>query len=125
MKFLLESPKDRDIKEFLRKVMNYISASNLRGDYAEFGVFKGGTFIKAIKMAQAKKLEWMRFYAFDSFQGLPEIENDLDRRFDEFKKGDFKCDLNSFKNILKDEQNEELGDNLRQLKLRLIVNNDR
>ncbi len=105
LKFLLESPKDRDIKEFLRKVMNYISASNLRGDYAEFGVFKGGTFIKAIKMAQAKKLEWMRFYAFDSFEGLPETSG---TDAEKFKKGEYKSSLEVFKENLRNNKVEHL-----------------
>lgn len=44
----------------------------LRGDYYEFGVFKGHTFWQAQRRAKALGLEQMRFFGFDSFEGLPE-----------------------------------------------------
>jgi len=44
------------------------------GDYLEFGVFRGTSFILASKMAKRHRLRKTRFFAFDSFQGLPESE---------------------------------------------------
>jgi len=45
-----------------------------KGDYYEFGIFKGYTFAYACNLAVKKKLDSMRFFGFDSFKGLPEIE---------------------------------------------------
>jgi O-methyltransferase len=42
------------------------------GDYMEFGLFKGYSFWYAQHLARENDLESMRFFGFDSFQGLPE-----------------------------------------------------
>lgn len=44
------------------------------GDYLEFGIYKGFTFAFAFHYAQKLNLQKMRFFGFDSFQGLPKIE---------------------------------------------------
>jgi hypothetical protein len=47
-------------------------AAGTQGDYMEFGVFRGTSFIMAYKMAAKHRLDKnARFFAFDSFQGLP------------------------------------------------------
>lgn len=54
--------------------MKYVAYSApMEGDYLEFGVSSGHSFAKAYHHAQENKLKKMHFYAFDSFQGLPEI----------------------------------------------------
>lgn len=93
------SAKEYDRNEFLRKVMNYVSASELEGDYLEFGVFRGGTFISAINTAKRKKLKKMKFYAFDSFQGFPKISG-VDLEFEQFKKGGCNFSEENFRNNL-------------------------
>lgn len=49
---------------------DYLSGADLSGDYLEFGVFQGTTFAHAFN-----RMRWifkdMRFFAFDSFEGLP------------------------------------------------------
>jgi len=59
--------KYSDREEIMKTAMDFVAHSDLTGDYLEFGVFKGSTFIAAYNFAQKRKLELMRFYAFDSF----------------------------------------------------------
>lgn len=66
---------------------------SLLGDYLEFGCFEGNTFVHAYKRA-APLMPWMRFWAIDSFQGLPEpTGQDKDG---EFWQGQFACDQETF-----------------------------
>lgn len=44
------------------------------GDYLEFGVFRGSSFISSYYASRKIGLKDVRFFAFDSFQGLPEGE---------------------------------------------------
>ncbi|MDZ7837934.1 MAG: hypothetical protein U5N58_08260 [Actinomycetota bacterium] len=48
------------------------------GDYYEFGLYKGYTFYCAFKAAQEIGSGLDPFYGFDSFQGLPQVE-DVDK----------------------------------------------
>lgn len=101
VKFLREySPKDYDRNEFLRKVMNFVSESKMAGDYLEFGVYKGSNFVNAIRIAKGKRLERMKFYAFDSFEGLPDIAG-VDLEFKQFKSGELSFSLNKFEDNLR------------------------
>ena len=88
-------------EEILRTSMQYIASSRLEGDYLEFGVFEGNTFISAFHFAQKQDLKSMKFYAFDSFEGLPEIKG-IDNEGDnpKFSKGQYSCDINKFKEII-------------------------
>jgi O-methyltransferase len=60
-------------------------------DYCEFGLFKGFSFWKA--QEQANKYGWRntRFFGFDSFAGLPEIEAPDRTAHGEFRKGQYEC----------------------------------
>jgi len=80
----------------LELAMRFVAASKLEGDYLEFGVWSGNTFIAAFNFAQRSGLKSMRFYAFDSFQGLPEIEG-VDLQFQQFSDGQYACSLEQFK----------------------------
>jgi O-methyltransferase len=72
---------------------------SLLGDYLEFGCFEGNTFLHAYKRA-APLMPWMRFWAIDSFQGLPEPSGqDKDG---EFWQGQFSCDQDTFLKNLRD-----------------------
>lgn len=46
---------------------------SLLGDYLEFGCYRGESFIYAFRHA-SPLMPWMKFYAFDSFQGLPKLK---------------------------------------------------
>lgn len=61
------------------------------GDYYEFGVFKGYAFWHAQKEAERLGLKSMRFYGFDSFEGLPDVDGIDSTNHNEFYKGQFAC----------------------------------
>lgn len=64
--------------------------SSLRGDYFEFGLYRGSSFSVAHRLARRYRLAPdMRFFGFDSFQGLPEPAG-VDGT-GEFRRGDFAC----------------------------------
>lgn len=60
------------------------------GDYYEFGLFRGGSFAKAQRTAMAQDYRRMRFWGFDSFEGLPEVEG-VDDDGNRFFEGQFAC----------------------------------
>ena len=65
-----------------------------KGDYLEFGVFKGYAFWYAQKTASQFGFDSMRFFGFDSFQGLPEITQPDQTSHNEFYQGQFRCSKN-------------------------------
>jgi len=61
------------------------------GDYYEFGLFKGYSFWWAQKTATAHAASAMRFFGFDSFQGLPEVVDGPDATAGDFYQGQYSC----------------------------------
>src|SRR6478736_8145331 len=51
-KFLIYTPRE----EFVKEAMEYIAITRLEGDYLEFGVFRGHTFVAAYHFAQRNNL---------------------------------------------------------------------
>jgi hypothetical protein len=78
---------------------------SLLGDYLEFGCAAGASLIHAYQQA-APRMPWMRFWAFDSFQGLPRPEG-IDAG-GEAREGLFACDQPAFTRNLR-EANVDLG----------------
>lgn len=69
-----------------------------RGDYAEFGIFRGFTLWYAQQIAKAHQLNSMRFFGFDSFMGLPELKSgDQDGEFEE---GQYQAGRKYVENVL-------------------------
>src|SRR5882672_12691289 len=68
----------------MAKIMEWARFRNLEGDYMEFGVFRGDSFIKAFHFAKFAELFSMKFYAFDSFSGYPPLEG-IDKECGYFK----------------------------------------
>lgn len=62
------------------KTVEYIASSGIAGDFAECGVFLGGSIIGAAIFAKKFGLTDRRFFAFDTFEGFPAetIETDFD-----------------------------------------------
>lgn len=61
-------------------------------DYYEFGIFKGYSFWWAQKIARQLNVQHdMRFYGFDSFEGLPEVTGPDKTRRKDFYKGQYAC----------------------------------
>ena len=83
--------------------MDYIRSNRIKGDYLEFGVSEGNTFIAAYHFAKAmgKNLEKMRFVGFDSFEGLPEIKGIDKKGFEHFREGSYSFDYASLVKRLK------------------------
>ena len=57
----------------INMAFGYCANNKISGDYAEFGVFRGHTTIEAWKAARRHSISDMRFWLFDSFEGLPEV----------------------------------------------------
>ncbi|MEO8293426.1 MAG: TylF/MycF/NovP-related O-methyltransferase [Actinomycetota bacterium] len=74
----------------LAKSFSRMRSTHLRGDYFEFGLYRGASFSVAHRLAGRYRLgPQMRFFGFDSFQGLPEPAG-VDVA-GEFRKGDYAC----------------------------------
>ncbi len=92
-------------EQILEQALRFVAHGNIKGDYLEFGVWKGRSFSKVYNLwhhffNKKGQLTSMRFYAFDSFEGLPEISSPEDRQSNEFKKGDYAFSLNNFKRAI-------------------------
>jgi hypothetical protein len=68
-----------------------VRSEGLQGDYFEFGLFRGFTFLHAQKEARRLGLRDIHFYGFDSFAGLPEID-EIDGAAGIWNPGDYACD---------------------------------
>lgn len=63
-------------RHYFERVFAAVAESGVEGDYLEFGVYQGSSFIMAARLARKYGLSNMRFFAFDSFQGLPDSEGE-------------------------------------------------
>ncbi len=101
----------------IEKAAWLIASDKIDGDYLEFGVFQGGAFIEAyctLKRvfnqrindiapnstatdASERQAIWdrMRFFAFDSFEGLPELQG-IDKNTRDFAKGQYAAAMDQF-----------------------------
>ena len=57
---------------FFINAFDFVVENNIVGDYHEFGCHKARTFRMALLEAKRHFLDDMSFYAYDSFEGLPE-----------------------------------------------------
>lgn len=108
------------VNTIIHKAANIIAADKVEGDYLEFGVFAGHSFIRSYHAihsvfeqyqklgagrteedaAEIKRIwENMRFFAFESFQGLPEHDG-IDNESSDFTEGKYKCTETSFRENL-------------------------
>jgi len=60
------------------------------GDYYEFGLFRGYTFLQAYSHTQSLGINDPHFYGFDSFEGLPPADG-IDEADGRFFEGQFAC----------------------------------
>jgi O-methyltransferase len=91
----------------IEQITEYLIGANVPGDYAEFGVYRGDTFAHAWKNMHRHFTD-MRFFAFDSFQGLPRpMGIDADKGYSSaFEEGDFACSVEDFLQNLRDKKVE-------------------
>ena len=85
------------VLSFLR-AWHYLSRSGVRGDYLEFGVFEGMSFDLSLRTAakfiNKSESDSPRFFAFDSFEGLPDPDPDQDTQV--FRKGEYSAPQEKF-----------------------------
>lgn len=84
----------------MNNAMCYVKASNLKGDYAEFGVWKGNMFALAYHYARKVGLGDMRFFAYDSFEGLPQSDEEYKVKSNTFWEGRFAFSKEKFKKAI-------------------------
>lgn len=71
-------------------MMDRLRRDGPSGDYYEFGLYRGYTFWHAQKAADRIGMQEMRFFGFDSFDGLPEVQGE-DKKAGFFVPGDYSC----------------------------------
>lgn len=81
---------------------DYLVGAEVPGHYLEFGVFQGTTFSHAL-LLMSPVFAQMKFYAFDSFAGLPSIQGvDNSKDYSSgFHEGQFQCTEEEFAENLK------------------------
>ncbi len=86
---------------FYRWAMDFLYANDVRGDYFEFGCHRARTFRMALTEARRKNFDRMRFWAFDSFAGLPDFrESNLEHnRF--YGRGALETSEEAFREIVR------------------------
>jgi O-methyltransferase len=84
--------------QVLALAFNYARSEEIEGDYAEFGVWTGRTFVEAWRMGTSLR-DSRRYFAYDSFEGLPDAGGiDGDGRF---KPGEFSHSRQAFEGRLR------------------------
>ncbi len=100
----------------IEKAARFVVNDKIAGDYLEFGVFRGGAFAKAYQAlrrtyeqriadthnaspadCRERQEIWnaTRFFAFDSFQGLPELRG-VDQQTRDFAQGQYEASQEDF-----------------------------
>ena len=82
----------------LSQAFEFIKINEVRGDYLEFGLWRGKTFGYAYRMKHRYGRHDMKLWGFDSFQGLPDAGDHPDNIW---YKGQFACSRPEFESILK------------------------
>jgi O-methyltransferase len=77
-------------RPYFEMAFRRVGELQLPGDYLEFGTYRGTSMILASHSAAKYGLNTMRFFAFDSFQGLPEDEGKV------FQRGTCACSEQDF-----------------------------
>jgi O-methyltransferase len=92
----------------MRRAFEFAVKSEVQGDYYEFGVFEGSSLKSAlhaqrIYIDKLDKKACERFYAFDSFSGLPVLkpEDEL-ASYAVFAEGQYACTVDDVRKNLRD-----------------------
>lgn len=92
VRLLRGSPRNKK-HEILKYVFPAIKSWKIEGEFFEFGVFEGRTTLEANRMANKVKREIL-YFAFDSFEGLPESEENGNK----FHQGQYSCSEEKYLN---------------------------
>lgn len=90
----------RERFEFMARAAGYLGAAGIKGDYHEFGCFSATTFRMMLTQARLFSLDIPKFWAFDSFQGLPEPDEGV--TLPEWSRGTMKMSEWAFRAIIED-----------------------
>jgi O-methyltransferase len=82
----------------IEQCAEYLVGAQIDGDYLEFGVYQGNTFIHAYQWI-SPHFEKMRFFAFDSFEGLPKPQgtDSFGGYTSNFHETEFSCSQEDFR----------------------------
>lgn len=83
---------------FYQKAFDFLYGNNIDGSYFEFGCHRARTFRFALRESIIKNMN-MDFFAFDSFQGLPDHKNNFKQNAWHLK-GLLKTELKNFKKLI-------------------------
>jgi hypothetical protein len=83
---------------FFQKTFDFLYGNNINGSYFEFGCHRARTFRFALRESIIKNMN-MDFYAFDSFQGLPDHKNNFKQNAWHLK-GLLKTELKYFEKLI-------------------------
>src|SRR5688572_24758452 len=72
--------------------------NSVAGDYFEFGLWRGKTFTYAQRMKRRFRRQDMILWGFDSFAGLPAVDDPRDNVWSE---GEFACSEHEFRRVVK------------------------
>ena len=81
-------------------LFSYVRDHGIRGDYLEFGVARGNSFVKNYHISKTRGVKWLRYFAFDSFSGLPPFKG-VDTSFSLFKPGMYAYSRKEFLGFVK------------------------
>ena len=71
-----QSSRQTEKALFYRRAFDFLTDNRVRGDYHEYGCHRCRTFRMALTEARRHNVADMKFYAFDSFEGLPDPVTD-------------------------------------------------
>jgi O-methyltransferase len=79
-------------------IAGFVDDCRIEGDYLEFGSAGGSSLIDIFdSMRPYGRLAAIRFYIFDSFEGLPEPTGQDADKLRRYEKGQFACDLQTYR----------------------------
>ncbi len=93
--------KNRQIEKYKMfvKVFDFLNGNGINGDYFEFGCHRCRTFRMVMSLAFVHLKKNMSFFAFDSFEGLPELKNEVS--VSHWKKASLKTTETDFLKLIK------------------------
>ncbi len=82
---------------FFVRCFDFIKDNRIVGDYHEFGCHRVRTFRMALTEARRHGMDDMKFFAFDSFEGLP--EHSVDHNVEIWKRGALSTSVERFREL--------------------------
>lgn len=83
---------------FFLRCFDFIKDNRIGGDYHEFGCHRVRTFRMALTEARRHCMDEMKFFAFDSFEGLP--EHAADHNVEIWKQGALSTSVERFRELV-------------------------